>query len=80
MARYSRRSGFYHSSSFTAEYRYESVSDTIANLNPGYLGQGRTGQELITLSYQFRRDRRDYKVYPLKGYLFDFIAVKNDEY
>lgn len=77
MARYTRRSGFYHSSSFTAEYRYESITDTIANLNPGYLGQGRTGQELITLSYQFRHDRRDYKIYPLKGYLFDFIAVKN---
>jgi len=75
--RYTRRKGFYNTGSFTMEYRYNSIADTVAALNPEYLGEGKTRQELFTLAWQFRRDRRDYKVYPLKGYLFDFDVVKN---
>jgi len=75
--KYSQRSGFYNTTSIAADYRYNSISDTIAELNPDYLGQGRTSQELITISWQFRRDKRDFKIYPLKGYLFDFDVVKN---
>ncbi len=75
--KYTQRVGFYNTTSVSAEYRYNSVTDTIAALNPDYLGQGRTSQELVVLAWQFRRDRRDFKVYPLKGYLFDFDAVKN---
>ncbi|MBL7915127.1 MAG: hypothetical protein JNL49_08775 [Bacteroidia bacterium] len=74
--RYTHRNGFYDTGSFAAEYRYNSISDTIAQLNPEFLGQGRTRQELITLSWQFRRDHRDFKIYPLKGYLFDVDVVK----
>ncbi len=75
--KYSRRSGFYNTSSFSLEYRYTGITDTVSYLNPEFLGQGRTRQELLTLAWQFRRDLRDYKIYPLKGYLFDFDAVKN---
>ena len=76
-ARYTRRNGFYNSGSVSLEYRYNTIADTIAILNPEYLGNGRTRQELITIAWQYRRDKRDYKVYPLKGYLFDFDVVKN---
>jgi outer membrane protein assembly factor BamA len=75
--RYTRRNGFYTTGTFSIDYRYNSIADTLAVLNPDFLGNGRTGQELLTIAWQFRRDRRDYKVYPLKGYLFDFDAVKN---
>lgn len=75
--RYTRRNGFYNTGTFGVDYRYNSISDTLAQLNPDYLGKGRTSQELIVISWQFRRDRRDYKVYPLKGYLVDFDIVKN---
>jgi len=75
--RYSRRKGFYNTSSVSVEYRYNSISDSVAILNPDYLGQGRTSQELITIAWNFRRDRRDFKIYPLKGYLLEFDAVKN---
>lgn len=74
---YSRRNGHYNSSSFTAEYRNNHIEDTVAILNPYYFEYQRTDQQLIVLAWRFRRDRRDYKVYPLKGYLFDFDAVKN---
>lgn len=75
--RYTRRDGFYNTGTFFIDYRYNSLADTIARLNPEFLGDGRSSQELVTIGWQFRRDRRDYKVYPLKGYLFDFDAVKN---
>lgn len=75
--KYTRRSGFYNTSSVSAEYRYNTINDTIAVLNPDYLGKGRTSQDLVTIAWQFRRDCRDFKVYPLKGYLFDFDVVKN---
>jgi hypothetical protein len=77
MVRYTQRRGFYNTTAVTAEYRYNSLIDTIPELNPDFLGNGHSSQELITIAWQFRRDRRDYKVYPLKGYLFDFDAVKN---
>jgi len=74
---YTQRKGFYNTGSFSVDYRYNSVADTVVKLNPDYLGQGRTGQELIVLTWRYRRDRRDFKIYPLKGFLFDFFAVKN---
>ncbi len=75
--RYTQRAGFYNYNSFTAEYRYNQINDSVSVLNPEYLGQGVKVQEQILIAWQFRRDRRDFKVYPLKGYLFDFDAVKN---
>lgn len=75
--KYTQRSGFYNTTSVAVEYRYNTISDTIASLNPEFLGQGRTSQELITIAWQFLRDKRDFKVYPLEGYLLDFDAVKN---
>ncbi|MDQ3051797.1 MAG: hypothetical protein M3Q95_12980 [Bacteroidota bacterium] len=75
--KYSQRNGYYNTTGVSLEYRYNTITDTIALLNSNYLGEGRTSQELITIAWQFRRDRRDFKVYPLKGYLFDFDAVKN---
>lgn len=75
--RYTRRSGFYNTGTFSAEYKYNAIADTLALLNPDFLGQGRTRQQSLILAYQFRSDHRDYKVYPLKGYLIDFDIVKN---
>src|SRR5688572_2879802 len=75
--RYTQRTGYYNSFFFSAEYRYNTIADTVAILNPEFFGKGRTTQELITISWLLRRDRRDYKVYPLKGFLFEFEAVKN---
>ena len=75
--KYSRRSGYYNTSSISLEYRYNTINDTVAILNPDYLGNGKTSQSLITIAWMFRRDMRDFKVYALKGYLLDFEVVKN---
>jgi len=73
---YSRRKGYYKTSSFFAEYRKVSVDDTIPVLNSEYFGNSRNHQQLITFSWLYRRDFRDIKVYPLSGYMLDLEATK----
>lgn len=75
--KYTQRRGFYNTSSFSVEYRYNQIEDTITKLNPEFFGAGNSIQQLISIAWMFRRDRRDFKVYALKGYLFDFEMVKN---
>jgi outer membrane protein assembly factor BamA len=74
---YTQRSGFYNTNIFSVEYRQNNLSDTVAKLNPDYFGNGVSDQKVLSLAWTFRRDKRDYKVYPLKGYLFQFEAVKH---
>jgi outer membrane protein assembly factor BamA len=74
--RYTQRQGFYNYNYYTLEYRNTTINDSLTKLNPEYLGDGVKKQELLSFSWQFRRDRRDYKIYPLKGYLFDFEVTK----
>ena len=75
--KYTKRRGFYNTSSFSVEYRYNQIEDTITKLNPDFFGEGNSIQQLISIAWMFRRDRRDFKIYALKGYLFDFEMVKN---
>ena len=44
------------------------VTDTVVNLNPDYLSENKNRNEFLTLSYNFTRDRRDSKNYPLSGH------------
>lgn len=53
------------------------VNDTVARLNPQYLGNGVSHARFFTLEYTLRRDLRDYNSYPLKGYLFELIMTKH---
>jgi outer membrane protein assembly factor BamA len=74
--RLTHRSGIHDYHSYTAEYQDNVVSDTIPNLNENYFLEHENTEKLIFLSYQFRRDYRDIKIYPLKGYYYDFEIVK----
>ncbi len=73
---YSLRTGFYTTQ--TAEIRYvqSSISDSLASLNKDYFGGGATQFQLFIAGYRFRRDCRDSKAYPLKGYFLGFDLVK----
>lgn len=75
--RYTRRNGHFNTSFFGAEYRDLQVADTIVALNPDYLSPGLFRQRMLMLSWGFRRDLRDYKYYPLNGYVFDMEVVKS---
>jgi outer membrane protein assembly factor BamA len=74
---YTHRKGFYNTNIFSVEYRQNNLNDTIGKLNPDFFGDGASEQQVLSFAWAFRRDRRDYKIYPLKGYLFQFEAVKH---
>ncbi len=56
-------------------YKY-AIADTVAKLNPDYLGGGRTGLSYFSLRYQFIHDVRDSKVYPLEGFMVELLGEK----
>ncbi len=63
------RRGLYHYHNVETRYTQFTIADTIAQLNPEYLGDGRTRQRFTSLSYTYRYDRRDNVAYPLQGTL-----------
>lgn len=50
------------------------IADTIATLNPNYLGDGQTEQTFFTATYGYQNDNRDNVNYPKKGHNF-VVAV-----
>jgi outer membrane protein assembly factor BamA len=62
-----RRQGFYRFHALGVAISNNSVSDTVARLNPNYFGNGQTRQRYLQLGYSFSYDRRDNVVYPLRG-------------
>jgi outer membrane protein assembly factor BamA len=53
------------------------VNDTISRLNEAYFGKNQNTLSYFSMQYIFRRDNRDVKAYPLKGYCVDFVASKD---
>lgn len=64
-----RRGGFYHFHELEARYTTNTIADTVARLNPDYFLDGRTRQQFMTLTYNYRYDRRDNVAYALQGTL-----------
>ena len=57
-------------------YLKSTIDDSIAILNPNYLGEGKTSAIAFNLKYSFSYEKRDYTVYPLHGYYLDLSAKK----
>lgn len=70
------RQGIHDYHSLAAEYQDNSIADTIIYFNNDYFIPGEKEQSLLLLSYQYKRDYRDIKIYPLQGSYFDFEVVK----
>lgn len=49
-------------------YNYEKVADSVAIINPNYLGKGPTNVRFIDITYRFTYIKADSWVYPLKGF------------
>lgn len=64
------RRGLYHYHTFDTRYTRNTIADTITKLNPDYFLDGRTHQQYLSMSYNYRYDRRDNVVFPLRGTLF----------
>lgn len=73
---YSHRQGLYNT--HLAELRFYSgaIDDTVLTRTKNYFLPNETSMQFFTAIYEFRRDFRDSRVYPLKGYYFSLVASK----
>jgi len=58
------------------EYRNIEIADSVLFFNGNYLEQGKTSAQFFTLNYTVKRDKRNNKNYPTKGYYYDFDMNK----
>ena len=61
------RPSFYDLHAVNLYYQDNTISDTIATLNPNYFGNAAIQQRYFMLTYSYTNDKRDYVGYPLKG-------------
>ncbi len=73
---YTYRQGIYNTHYGQIGYVKSNIADTVLNLANDYFTDSLPMMEYLSLQYIFRRDYRDSKVYPLKGYYVDFVADK----
>jgi outer membrane protein assembly factor BamA len=73
---YTYRRKLYTTHSLRLEYFDYVISDSVAILNPNYLGGGNTGLNFFMLTYNFDHDVRDSQVYPLEGFAVRIRAEK----
>ena len=64
-----------HKLKFT--YLQSTITDSIATLNPNYLGNNLSKTSIYTLEYIFEYENRDYINYPLHGFALNFAAKKH---
>jgi outer membrane protein assembly factor BamA len=67
LARYSYRRKHFTIHSLDLQYYDYQVTDSVAIVNPNYLGGGRDRLNYFVLKYDFNYDIRDSKIYPLEG-------------
>jgi outer membrane protein assembly factor BamA len=63
------RIGIYGSHSMELRYNQANVVDTIKFLTSNYFSRNATKTQFFSLNFQFRQDERDYRPYPLTGFL-----------
>jgi len=66
--KYTFRRKFYTTHSLILNYFNYTVADSVAIVNPNFLGEGSTELNFFTFSYIFNHDVRDSKIYPLEGF------------
>jgi len=67
-AKYSYRRKLYTTHTLRFEYFDYSVSDSVAIINPNFMGVGKSRLHFFSATYNFNHDVRDSKVYPLEGF------------
>lgn len=64
---YSLRKNLFYRHKMELRYMQYNVNDSIIDLNPDYLHEGKNRLQYLELKYNFDADKRDSKVYPLDG-------------
>jgi len=73
-AKYDYRRKHFTTHTIRFEYFDYTVSDSVAIINPNFMGEGRSRLQFFTLIYNFNHDIRDSKVYPLRGFAVNIRA------
>ena len=73
---YTYRRKLYTTHSLRFEYFDYDVSDSVAIINPNYLGGERTNLGFFMMTYNFVHDVRDSQIYPLEGFAVRIRAEK----
>ena len=73
---YTYRQGIYNTASLEGRYFNGFVEDTIGKLTNDYFFGNRINMEFFSMKMFLRRDCRDSKAYPLKGYYLDGDVMK----
>lgn len=71
------RKGLYTRHSLELLYCESYVADTIKNLNKNYFGDNLGSVSYFSMQYRYKRDYRDAKIFPLRGYYYEFSLVKD---
>ncbi len=71
------RHNFIHRHHLILGYNSFHINDTLAALNPNYLLDGNTSLLYFTLGYGYNLDKRDCKVYPLKGNMIEATVLQS---
>jgi hypothetical protein len=74
--RYTYRKIIFNSHAVEFRYNQTKVSDTILHIAPTYTFNTKTNLEFFSLNYFFAADHRDYKPYPLKGWIYTIDATQ----
>ncbi|MEO8085879.1 MAG: POTRA domain-containing protein [Bacteroidota bacterium] len=74
---YTYRKGLYDTHYLSGGFLNVQVQDTVLKLNTEYLANGKSNEHYYSLRYFYRKDRRDYVYYPLRGYTYNVEVVKN---
>jgi outer membrane protein assembly factor BamA len=65
------RQGLYNIHELDLGYLDTKVADTIVEMNPGFFGFSNNRATSFYMIYSYKRDLRDYKIFPLKGYYIE---------
>lgn len=71
---YTYRRQYYTTHTIRLDYFDYVVSDSVAIINPNFMGADRTQLQFFSLYYNFNHDIRDSKVYPLQGFAVNVRA------
>ena len=74
---YELRPKLYNKHNFNFEYTNVEVSESVSFLNDNYLVNGENSMQFFSLNYVLKRDKRDNKNYPKKGFYYDFDVNKD---
>lgn len=74
---YELRPKLYNKHIFNFEYTNVEITDSALFFNDDYLVKGKKAMQFFSLNYTFKRDKRDNKNYPTKGYYYDLNFKKD---